>query len=364
MKKDFIDSKVNRILQFQQLLLRGSILNKQDAALQFHVSEKTIQRDVELLRTFFAEQDTHQTLAYDAQQKGYRLHGAKAQTLSNSEVYAVCKILLESRSLTKDEMFPMLDKLIENCAPRESLLSVKELIGNERFHYVPPHHGRAVVPFLWELGSAIRDHKMIEITYQKTHSEGARARRLQPVGILFGEYYFYLAAFIDGINKEEHFVNPQDKAPTIYRIDKITDCKVLTEHFDIPYKDRFQEGEMRKRIQFMYGGKLETIKFAYTGPNIEAVLDRLPTARVLGERVVDVETGEVPDVPAMNGNSPPSAEDTQGAKARDGCTQSKSAQASAPTPVAKKASIIEAEVYNGNGLDMWLRSQGDWVKRE
>lgn len=91
---------------------------------------------------------------------------------------------------------------------------------------------------------------------------------------------FYLAAFIEGIDKQECFDNPEDKSPTIYRVDKIEKLKVTAEHFSVPYKDRFQEGEMRKRIQFMYGGELQRIRFAYTGPSIEAVLDRLPTAKI------------------------------------------------------------------------------------
>lgn len=33
----------------------------------------------------------------------------------------------------------------------------------------------------------------------------------------------------------------------------------------------------------MYGGKLQKMKFEYTGESIEAVLDRLPTAKVLSE---------------------------------------------------------------------------------
>lgn len=49
------------------------------------------------------------------------------------------------------------------------------------------------------------------------------------------------------------------------------------------YKDRFEEGEFRKRVQFMYGGKLERIKFKYTGPSIESVLDRLPTAEIVAQ---------------------------------------------------------------------------------
>ena len=62
----------------------------------------------------------------------------------------------------------------------------------------------------------------------------------------------------------------------------------------------------------MYGGKLERIQFRYTGPSLEAVLDRLPMAEVISDK----DTGW----------------------------------------------IIQAEVF-GKGIDMWLRSQGNYVER-
>ena len=61
----------------------------------------------------------------------------------------------------------------------------------------------------------------------------------------------------------------------------------------------------------MYGGKLRKVKFEYNGYAVEAVLDRLPTAKILLE-----EDGKY---------------------------------------------VISAEVF-GDGIDMWLRSQGDNVR--
>ena len=58
---------------------------------------------------------------------------------------------------------------------------------------------------------------------------------------------------------------------------------VLDERFHIPYSSRFEEGEFRKRIQFMYGGKIQKVRFRYKGPDIDSILDRLPTAHVLDE---------------------------------------------------------------------------------
>ena len=54
-------------------------------------------------------------------------------------------------------------------------------------------------------------------------------------------------AHIDGIDKEKYFENKDDVFPTIYRVDRIQSFKTLEEHFPIPYKDRFEEGEFRKK---------------------------------------------------------------------------------------------------------------------
>ena len=133
---------------------------------------------------------------------------------------------------------------------------------------------------LWDLGLAIKEHNYIEIKYQGTRGSSIKTRRLRPLAIMFSEYYFYLAAFIDDVEVRENFRVQDDKYPTIYRIDRIQELKRLDENFRIPYSDRFEEGEFRKRIQFMYGGKLRKINFEYSGYSVESILDRLPTAKV------------------------------------------------------------------------------------
>ena len=305
------EEKITRLLEMQQQLLSGNPIQKRAAAERYNVTPKSIQRDLDTLRTFYAERGND--LVYDRAADAYRLQQPEEARLTKSEILAVCKILLESRAFVEAELDPILNKLVACCTPAQNLKAVQELIGNERFHYVPPHHGKKFVDKLWQLGEAIRDHKVLEMDYVGTHNGTPKHRRVEPVGILFSEYYFYLAAFIEGIDKQEHFADPADKSPTIYRVDRIERFTVTADRFTVPYKDRFQEGEMRKRIQFMYGGKLRRIQFKYTGPNIEAVLDRLPTARMVEE---------LPD----------------GGK------------------------LVEAEVFDGNGLDMWLRSQVEWVE--
>jgi hypothetical protein len=100
---------------------------------------------------------------------------------------------------------------------------------------------------------------------------------------MFSEYYFYLTAFIDDEEVRQDFDVINDSFPTIYRIDRIRRVRTLKEEFRIPYSSRFEEGEFRKRVQFMYGGKLRHVKFKYSGRDIDAILDRLPTAKVIDE---------------------------------------------------------------------------------
>lgn len=273
------EAKTDRVLAIYSRLVGGAVLNKADLAQQFHVTQRSIQRDIESLRCFFAEQELPQDIVYDKRSRGYRLIDNAQKKLSNSEVLAVCKILLESRSMVTDEMMPLLDRLIDCCVPEQNKAIVQSLVANERFHYVPPHHGKHLLNGLWEIGQAVR---------------------------------FYLTAFLQDVDRKAEFENEGDLFPTIYRIDRIRAFQVLDEHFHVPYKDRFEEGEFRKRVQFMYGGKLQKIRFRYTGPSLEAVLDRLPTAKVL-------------------------AEDDDGWD-------------------------VEAEVF-GSGVEMWMRSQGDYLTR-
>ena len=120
-----------------------------------------------------------------------------------------------------------------------------------------------------------------------------------------------MAAYIDDEEVKKDFEEKDDPFPTIYRLDRIKDFKILPERFRVPYADRFEEGEFRNRIQFMFGGKLQKVRFKYKGYSVEAVLDRLPTAKIEEEK--------------------------------DGVY------------------TISAEVF-GKGIDMWLRSQGDFVE--
>ena len=315
MNEEMKGDQIGRVLQIYSKLCDGYVVNKAEEAARYGVNERSIQRDIDHIRNFLDE-DSERTgvinsIVYDRIAKGYRLETLYQMRLQNNEILALCKILLDSRAFTKDEMVEMLDKLISCCVPQVNQKRVRDLIKNEEFHYVEPRHKTKFIDMMWDLGQAISESRYIEVDYYRTKDKHIVHRKLQPVAIMFSEYYFYLTAFINDEEVRKDFDVLNDSFPTIYRIDRIRSLKVLSERFYIPYHSKFEEGEFRKRIQFMYGGKLQKVVFRYTGTDVDAILDRLPTAQILDEQ--------------------------------DGVY------------------TVSAEVF-GTGIDMWLRSQGSYVE--
>ena len=315
MTEELKSDKIERVLQIYAKLTEGYIVNKAEEAAEYGVNERSITRDIDDIRNFL-DADSERTgivnsVVYDRQAKGYRLETLYNMRLQNSEVLALCKILLDSRAFTKPEMVEMLEKLITCCVPKSNQKLVKDLIKNEEFHYIELRHKTVFIDRMWELGRAIRETRYIEIQYYRTKDKKTVKRKLQPLAIMFSEYYFYLTAFIDDETVRKDFDVLNDSFPTIYRVDRIRELKILDERFHIPYSSRFEEGEFRKRVQFMYGGKLQRITFRYSGTDVDAILDKLPTAEILDED---------------NG-----------------------------------VYTVRAEVF-GKGVDMWLRSQGSYVE--
>lgn len=299
---DFKSNKSYRLIHMNEQLARGELLRKDTLIAAFDVTPKTIQRDIDSLRFYLMERGVGE-LVYDRRNDCYRLEKINGNTgkLNAEEVFAICKILIESRAFNKDEFEELVRKMLLPLAP-DQRSSVEVRIGNERVNYLPLRHQKPLIDKLWTLANFITEQRMIRIWYVR-QDKIPKSHVVKPVGILFSEFYFYLIAWLADDSKDFY---------TVFRVDRITEIQARGDRFNIPYAQRFSESEFRKRVQFMYPGKLKKVKFLYRGSSIEAVLDRLPTAEILK-------------------------------KNPDG------------------SSIITAESY-GNGINMWLNSQGNWIE--
>ena len=272
--KELKNDKTARVLRLYTKLMNGCTINKTEEAQNSGVNERSIQRDIDDIRNFLENEAVNDgyinSVIYDRQQKGYRMERIYRMKLSTAK-YLPC-VKFSSKAV---------------LSPKKKFIDT-----------------------MWDIGQAIRNCQYIEIDYLRSMDKKVVQRKVKPVAIMFSEFYFYLTAFIDDEEVQKNFDVINDSFPTIYRIDRIKKLTVLDEKFHIPYSSRFEEGEFRKRVQFMYGGKLQKIRFKYSGPDVDSVLDRLPTAKILKEE--------------------------------DG------------------AYTISAEVF-GKGVEMWIRSQGDMV---
>ncbi|KGM97838.1 hypothetical protein Z968_02240 [Clostridium novyi A str. 4552] len=270
-------TKVNRVLAIYEKFTRGDVVNKKQLSKIFGVSEKTIQRDIQDIGAYL---DNYKKLTgnlinikYIRDKNGYYLNGKDNDILNKEDALAICKILLESRAFCKEEIHHLINSILNQIDSTQRKY-VNDLIVNELFNFVSLKHNDTLLSKIWDLSEFIRLRQVININYIKV--DGVEVKRtLKPLAIIFSEYYFYLIAYFEDV----HFDNP-----TVFRIDRITNYKVNGKKFNIPECQRFKDGEFRNRIQFMYSGELITVKFKFWGSSIEAVLDRLPTAKVIKEQ--------------------------------------------------------------------------------
>ena len=300
-----------RLLELYDRLLKNEDIDIKKYAEENKVNIRTAERDIKTIRNFLAKKNQTE-LIHNSKKKKYQLtYTEDSINLTKSEILAVSKILLASRAFLKDEISLIIDKIVKQCGSENDLKSIQNLLNNEKFHYIELQHKKSFINNIWDLGQAIKNKKRIEISYKKMDGKIVK-RIVDPVGLMFSEFYFYLLAHIENIDKEKHFDNKDDEYPTIYRVDRIEEFKILNEKFTPTlYTNRFQEGKFRKQVQFMTGGKLRKIKLFYKGTSIEAVLDKIPTAKVLEKN--------------------------------------------------KDTYLISAQVF-GNGIDRWILSQGEAIE--
>ena len=296
------NTKQYRLLEIFFRGLHGEDISVQELAREYQVSTKSISRSINELKNFLADNRElvgNMELQYSYQDKCYHLH--MDEFLSSKEMFALVEVMIGARAFSKEELLELTAKLKCFTTPRDSK-KLNEQIRNELYHYPEvKHYCKNVQDNLWQLMNCITNKKEFFIDYYKMDRTFV-THRLYPLSVMFTDYYFYLIACKTDDDTEK---------PIYFRVDRI---KHITEHRknEIKFIPDFDEGLLRKRSLFMWPGKLRTIRFEFSGPSVQAVLDKLPTAKII-ERM---------------GNN---------------------------------TYLLEAEVY-GDGIKMWLLSQGAWVK--
>jgi predicted DNA-binding transcriptional regulator YafY len=295
-------NKKSRMLEIFFRAMKGERISVKQLALEYEVSAKSISRDIGEIKTFLCENRElvgNIELKFSSNSKSYYLEFDNF--LLNKELIAIIEMMIGCRAFSKMETLELISKL-KNFTSFHDRAMLEKMIQKEMYHYKEVNHDcKSVIDNLWQLTRCIHKKIEISITYYKMSRDLVK-RRLKPIATMFSENYFYLIAYR---------CDKEDWKPLYYRIDRIIAIVEHRTQFTLEKEHDFDEGELRNKIQFMFPGEYRKIKFEYTGPSVQAILDRIPTAKII---------------------------DKNGEK-----------------------SLIEAETF-GTGINMFLLSQGSKVK--
>ena len=275
--------KIGRVLSLYDRLSSGKIIYLKDEINATGVSDRSFKRDITELRNYLAEKaadgESRKEIIYDRNRNCYYMTEEKDALPDYQEIFAIAKILMGSKGLSRAEMNQVVEYLLSLCNDESKRKEIKKCLANELINYQGPNHGKNLLNIVWKIGLAVEYERKVKILYQRLEKHKKVERILKPLGVLFSEYYFYMLAIIDGEACEHNKIS----TPTIYRIDRIEKLKVSDEHFKIPYSEKFKEQEFRNQTPLMWGGEMKKLKFWCSGLALEAVLDKIPTAKVLAK---------------------------------------------------------------------------------
>ncbi|KJW13996.1 helix-turn-helix transcriptional regulator [Levilactobacillus spicheri] len=252
-----------RQLYIFQQLLSDHVVVKDQLANQFAVTPRVIQSDLSQLKSFIHEQQLFYELTYHRRLGGYRLDVTQ-DSISKQAILVLIKVLLASRSLTKNETDQTIDSLL-NLIPKPEQREILPIIKNEQFHYRPVTHGKPLLTLIWQFSQFIEHHVTVDIRY-RNQLDQVNQRTILPQAIIFSEYYFYVVAY-----------SQTYQANRFFRLDRIQAYTPSQERLTRSRAQRFEDGELRQYIHYMQPGEKMTIQFEFRGI-VEAALDRFPTA--------------------------------------------------------------------------------------
>lgn len=261
--------KSNRVLDLFYRLLRGERVNRATFAEEYEMSERSVERDMRTIRE--ALEDTEDSLEADGKGNLF-LKAGKQREFTEMEVLFIAKVLLGTRTLNKEEMAQIV-RGMNSLFPSAIRMEIKNAVQNEMEQYVGPTHGKNLLRLQWELNHAIERQVKIALVYRKISGETV-TRKVLPISVVSSECYLYLVGF---------FEEKPYPYPAFFRLDRIVCAEVTDEHYNPKLYEDYNIGRMKKCIQFMYAGKLMTVKIACQPEVVEPVQDRLPNSHIVGK---------------------------------------------------------------------------------
>lgn len=266
--------KSTQILELYTRFQNGERLSKKEmVTILDGKSPRTIQRFISTINSFLSESDLEQQVQYDNDTNQFYMEYKNDKNFTAKQILLISKVLLSTRSLSNKEISTMLNTQIEMLTAEEQTV-IKKSIESEVFHYNSELEEQGLLDIIWELNELILQKKVIEIEYSNAFNK-VKSHIIKPFYVTFSEFYYYLI----GAKENGNIL--------IFRVDRILGLKARKMKFNAQLPQYMTEGELKKRIYFMYGGSLKTVQFEFSGGIIESVIDRFPTAKLLSKDYIN-----------------------------------------------------------------------------
>lgn len=273
-----------RLLTIFFRLQAGERLSKAQLSKKFGIDNRTVQRDMSILKNSLQDQHISNTeIKFDTSDNTYRL--IAKTTFNKKDILVISKILLENHALNKSELNSLLEDLL-SLLSREEKKEIEAIIGSERFNYKSLTNDKDRIDTIWFLSEAIRREQMLEIEY-KAPLKDVKSHIVFPVSLYYDAHYFYLVAY--------HLKHDNYITFRVDRMESLSESHVKKP--EISYGRKYRDGEVRNQKVDAFEGRKIDVTLIYKG-NTEIVLDQFPEREILSENhdeiKVKIKTQDTP----------------------------------------------------------------------
>lgn len=260
---NFKNEKAFRLLDMYERLMKGEILNKLDLAHSYSVSEKTIQRDISDLRSYFAETRINKDenmIFYDKKRNGYHMINDSSLYLNHAEIISLCKLVLYTQAFSQSESDALIRKLIAMSAS-SSRREIEALLYSELQQYRYTMTADHRMDKIKDISEAIQNHHTLEITYCQNRI--FRKEHIRPHQLYFYDGQFLLFSSAD-----------QEEGEFLYYLDWIVEIKEIKE------ENRQSRTAYEKQTETVVHG-IRRFTMQCQKNELDQILKRYPTAKII-----------------------------------------------------------------------------------
>lgn len=260
-------TNTERIINVFIDLLAGQPLTTEQFMAKYHVTKRTVQRDMGSLRDLLAASKIDYQFEHKNRSNLYAL--TPTNRIQLEQALGLLKLMIGTRAFQKDELMQVVDSVTALLAPDEQEI-VRKLCSVSLAEYTPVGQpDQVLLPRLKQFSTWIMKRTTLSFKYQHSSDGQVHSEIGVPISVYFANYYFYIVMF------NEH--RPQG----IYRLDRFCTVKPVTDRkIRLRYDKKINEANFNNKTYLLHGGSDLTYTFRYWAFP-QTALDKLPNSRVI-----------------------------------------------------------------------------------